>query len=237
MIEHEYKWIKTIFQSSSPTLMYLIAVTLAEYYSTNKIHATKDYIYVEGDIPVMLIAHVDTVHPSPPDRFFYDREYEVIWSPDGLGADDRAGVFSLLEIVFAGYKPSLLFTMGEEIGGSGAVAAIMDYPKLPTSVNCLIELDRHGNNDAVYYNCGNSDFKNYISRFGFKETEGIFSDIMILGPNWDIASVNLSIGYYNEHSASEYLCYNEMYDIINKIKEILNNYPSTLFNHQETKEF
>ena len=60
---------------------------------------TDQYIIAEGDIPVCLIAHMDTVFKTPPVDFFYDQEQQVLWSPDGLGTDDRAGIYAIAEIV------------------------------------------------------------------------------------------------------------------------------------------
>ena len=38
----------------------------------------------------------------------------VMISPDGLGADDRAGVFMIMNIVKAGFRPHVIFTTDEE---------------------------------------------------------------------------------------------------------------------------
>ena len=57
----------------------------------DKIIETKDYLLAEGDIPIALVAHMDTVFPKPPTDIFYDRVKNVMLSPTGLGADDRAG--------------------------------------------------------------------------------------------------------------------------------------------------
>jgi hypothetical protein len=42
---------------------------------------TDDYIYAKGDIPVMLVAHLDTVHLVKPKEVFYDKKQDVMWSP------------------------------------------------------------------------------------------------------------------------------------------------------------
>ena len=53
------------------------------------------FIIAIGDIPIALVAHLDTVHLRQPVNFFYDQEQDVLWSPQGLGADDRAGVYAI----------------------------------------------------------------------------------------------------------------------------------------------
>ena len=59
---------------------------------------TKDYIVAIGEIPIALVAHMDTVFKTPVSNLYYDRQKNVLWSPEGLGADDRAGVFAILKI-------------------------------------------------------------------------------------------------------------------------------------------
>lgn len=206
---------------------------LPKYYDKEKVIATNDYIYVVGDTPVALLAHLDTVHDLPPTSFYHDPERGVIWTPEGLGADDRAGVFAILMLIKAGYRPSIIFLTQEEVGGDGAKRFVRDYPKPLTELNFLVELDRRGINDAVYYNCGNADFERFISSFGFVTELGIFSDICVIAPAWDIAAVNLSIGYFDEHSFHERLEYRKMFDTIEKVKKILENCGTQHYDFQE----
>lgn len=84
-----------------------------------------------------------------------------------------------------------------------------------------MEIDRRGYNQAVFYNCGNKEFKDYILSFGFEEEYGTFSDISVLSPAYDIASVNLSAGYYNEHTKQEYIDLNDLQHTINLVIKIL----------------
>ena len=106
---------------------------------------TKDYLLAKGDIPILLIAHVDTVFPKTPMEIYYDNQKNVMWSPNGLGADDRAGVFAIAKIVQheAHVRPHILLTTGEERGGIGVSQFISDFPIPPfTELKYIIELDR-----------------------------------------------------------------------------------------------
>lgn len=195
---------------------------LQRYYQPQNIINTKDYILVTGEIPIVLVAHLDTVHKMLPQEFFYDSEKNVLWSPQGLGADDRAGVYAILQIISSGLRPHVIFCHDEETGGIGAKALVTDIPYCPfDDLKCIIELDRSGKQDCVFYDCNNEDFNKYIESFGFVYDEGSFSDISIIAPKWEIAAVNLSIGYYHEHSLGEYLNIKEMNDTIEKVKAIL----------------
>ena len=71
-------------------------------------------------------------------------------SPQGIGGDDRCGVYALSKIYGqSSRKPWLLFTCDEEVGGIGAHVFCEDHAKgkLPESLSnlkFLIELDRKG---------------------------------------------------------------------------------------------
>lgn len=190
----------------------------------DKVIYKEKYIVAFGDIPVALVAHMDTVYIRAPRDFFYDADNSILWSPQGLGADDRAGVYAILQILDAGLRPHIIFTKDEEKGGLGAKDLINDFPDCPfDDLKCLIELDRQGEKDSVFYDCNNEDFEQYINSFGFETDWGTFTDISVLAPTWEVAAVNLSIGYYNEHSLGEYLNTKQLENTIQKVIKILND--------------
>ena len=217
------------------SLVKALSKLLEKYYSQEDIHATQDYIYTTGEIPVTLIAHLDTVLARPPQEIYHDPMSGVLWSPNGLGADDRAGVFSIIQLLERGYRPSVIFTTGEEIGGTGATKLTKDFSSPLVETLFLVELDRKGSQDAVYYDCGNRDFESFITSFGFTTQLGSFSDISIIGPAWDRASVNLSIGYVNEHLMTEMLFYRDMFATIERVAQILDNYGNVIYDYQACK--
>ena len=195
----------------------------------------EEYLYgfprEDDNIPVVLISHVDTVHKNPPDHVFFDNNYRVLWSPEGLGADDRAGVFATMEIIKS-FRVPVIFTTGEESGGKGAKALIKDMPDNPNNYKMLVQLDRRGINDCVFYRNDSDKFHKYIEEYGFKKETGSFSDISVIGPAWKVNSVNLSIGYIDEHRSTEHLFVDRMIDTINKVCEIL-SHPVPDFEYKE----
>ena len=186
-----------------------------------KVIVAPEYLYAVGEIPIALVAHMDTVFSSPPKDIYYDERKGVCWSPDGLGADDRAGIFAILTILKHGYRPSIIFTTDEEIGAVGASQLVEDIKTPESELKYIIQLDRRGTNDCVFYDCNNRDFVEYIEKFGFVETFGSFSDISVICPTWGIAGVNLSIGYEDEHSISETLRVGAMLNTIQKVENML----------------
>jgi len=180
------------------------------------------YVYAKGDIPILLVAHLDTIYIKPPRKIHYNIENDKLFAVDsGTGGDDRCGVYAILKILQE-LKPHVLFTEDEEKGAIGAMKATYFLPK--PNVKYIIELDRSGNNDAVFYYCDNEEFKKYIESFGFVTQKGIFSDICVLAENWDVAAVNLSSAYYEEHSCCEYIKFKELESIIKRVKNMINNH-------------
>lgn len=184
---------------------------------------TKEYIYAEGDIPIALVAHMDTVFDSTrryEPTVYYDRVKNVMCCPDGAGFDDKAGVFAIIQILRKGLRPHIILTTDEEIGGAGASAiAKLECPF--KDLRYLIQLDRRGAIDCVFYSCDNIAFIDYVETFGFAEAIGSFSDISTICPAWKIAGVNLSIGYYDEHSKSEILNVGHMLATIDRVITML----------------
>ena len=216
----EYTLFKKILQSTQEGLRVSLETFLSSVYK-DRLVVTKDYIIAFGDIPVALVAHMDTVHTSQIKDLYYDREQNVMWSPQGLGADDRAGVFSMIEILKRNFRPTLILTTDEEKGGLGADILTKEIKECPCDLNFLIELDRRGEDDCVFYDCDNPEFEAYIENFGFKTSWGSFSDISYIAPAWKTAAVNLSIGYENEHTKAESLNLSWMFDTIDKVCNIL----------------
>ena len=192
----------------------------------DKVIENKDFIFAAGDIPIALVAHLDTVFEKDKyhkrDELFYDVKKGILWNPYGAGFDDKAGVFAILKIIQKGFKPHVIFTTDEEIGGVGATALTEKYENYPfKELKYIIELDRANEVDCVFYDCLNPKFIEYIESFGFIESWGTFSDIDVLCSDWEVAGVNLSIGYKNEHTTSETLNINVLFKTIEKVIHML----------------
>lgn len=123
-------------------------------------------------------------------------------------------------------KPWLLFTCNEETGGLGASCFCHEHkdknlPEGVDDIKLLVEIDRRESNDAVYYDCDNTEFEQYITSKGFQTAYGSFSDISYIAPELGIAAVNLSSGYYNPHTLYEYINRRELNTVLEKVVEIV----------------
>jgi hypothetical protein len=230
----EFKYERLFKLTGQSLLKKELPRTLKEYgYNIQKKGSM--YLYAKGEIPVMLIAHADTVHRERPDLILFDRNQQIIWSPQGIGGDDRAGILGILKIIEHGYRPHILFTDGEEVGGIGAEEAALAIKNEVEKfrIKYLIEIDRKGKNDAVFYNSFNADFIEYVQGFGFIEDIGSFSDISILMPKWNLAGVNLSAGYYNAHTLTEYVKLEELWLTVKRVEEMLKRKVDKSFEYEE----
>ena len=199
-----------------------------------------NFILVKGVAPVMLVAHLDTVHEQPVRDICLSADKNILMSPQGIGGDDRCGVFALCKIYrLSKIKPWLLFCCDEEVGGLGAKQFCLAHqqhqlPKELDDIKFIIELDRKGSRDAVYYHCDNPDFEAYISDKDFKTAQGSFSDISLIAPELGVAAVNLSCGYYAAHTRHEYINRSQLDAVIHTIVDIvsdasLDDFPSFVY--------
>lgn len=238
MSKDDYELFIMIAQSSQAKLQKMLYKVLKRHYKN--IINTSDYIIAQGDIPVALVAHMDTVFKLPPEDIYFDRQKGVLWSPDGLGADDRAGVFLILKIIQAvkkDHKPTVIFTTDEETGCIGAYQLTVNMPKAPWELKYIIELDRRGVNDCVFYDDINQEFQEYVELFGFKTDWGTLSDISVICPAWEISGVNLSVGYCDEHSEIETLHIQYTYETLYKVLMMLDDIENAEFYKYEPSKF
>ena len=174
-----------------------------------KVTVADGFVYAQGELPILLVAHLDTVHKELPKIIHYDKIKQILSSPEGIGGDDRCGVYMIFEIV-KHYKCSVLFCEDEEIGAKGAEKFTRSKVSKGLEFNYIMEFDRKGSNDAVFYDCCNDEFENFITKKFFKTAYGSFSDISVIAPELGCAAVNLSCGYYNAHTKDEYVVWSEM---------------------------
>lgn len=180
------------------------------------------YLFVDGTYPVLLSAHLDTVHDELPKEIVY--ENGTIWSPQGIGGDDRCGVYAIMRILKEIDCP-VVFCEDEEIGGIGSSmfidSAVFEDLVKSERIRYVIDLDRKGSDEAVYYELDNNDFKNFVEKEFWHFDWGSFTDICNICPELGVAGVNLSIGYHKQHTKEEYVVLSEMDRAIEETKALI----------------
>lgn len=177
---------------------------------------------------VCLVAHVDTVRPAH-QKMVIQQEGDVIRNAGGvLGADDRAGVYAITRVLETLRRtkqamPAVLFTTGEERGGTGATAFTVDHDLAEYPfIKLLLELGREGANQYVYYSPYLPESLHELAkRNGMVEAYGSFSDVAILTDASCVPHLNVSIGYMSQHTKQESLNLTWMTEQIDRVLGLL----------------
>jgi len=173
----------------------------------------------------VLVAHMDTVWSGRGrESVVADIEdHEGVWHSRsravGIGADDRAGMGAIFNMLDLGH--SVLLTDNEERGMVGSIALRRSKHTafdLLQQHSFMLQIDRMGVNDFKCYDVGTDDFRDYVQEnTGMKEpNRSSFTDICTLCR--DIPGVNVSIGYYNEHSPHEVLVLDEWLHQVRRLR-------------------
>lgn len=225
----------TICKMSQPRLKNYLSHVLNRKYGKENVINADGFLYTKGN-DVLLTAHMDTTPTleygdrMPVKNIVVERhtingkEKRIVSSPQGIGGDDRCGIYIILRILNdTEFRPSILFCEDEEIGCVGSSKFVeSEYIDDLKEMKFLIELDRRGNNDLVFYDDDNKEFHKWCEKVtGYKEAYGSCSDISNLMPESNRSGVNLSCGYYDEHHVKETVVLEEMLHTLEVTKKLL----------------
>lgn len=192
-----------------------------------------------GDAPILLLsAHMDVKDSSGEGKEIL-REKNILRRDGGiLGADDRAGIAAIINVVDIvkqykiGCHLKFAFTVYEEKGQIGANAIDKSFFE---GVDFAISLDRRGENDIVvrsrsgheYCDEAQASFVTQLSKwlwkdnhYHYKPVTGWISDLIVWSQR-GIPSVNLSIGYDDEHTKDESLNLGAWHRVQDLLMEII----------------
>lgn len=169
--------------------------------------------------------------------------YSNKWRRTSLGADDKNGVWLILKMLEDGYDIDFIISEGEEVGCVGIEA--LEKAKVLDCITpdqvCLV-LDRRGNYDILkgggattYCDALARNLCNFLDD-GSDVTTGSLSDTATICKYCE--SVNMSVAYFNPHTATEYTDWSRLNVILDNLKNIVENfvhYPSEPKNYTATK--
>lgn len=131
---------------------------------------------------------------------------------DCLGADDRVGVKTILDILSMGLRPHILFTTDEEIGCVGSRKAVEENSlEELREASMLIQIDRGVHEDSwhemVTYSFEPNSHPEIFEELGktFTMATGSYTDVAVLGSYLNKPIVNVSASYKNEHHTDEFI--------------------------------
>ena len=129
-----------------------------------------------------------------------------------LGADDRVGVKTILDILEAGLRPHILFTTDEEVGCVGSRKAVSENAlEELKKASMLVQIDRgvhEGSwHEMVTYNFDPKSHPAIFEKLSgtYTMANGSFTDVAVLGEHLNKPIVNVSASYKNEHRTNEFI--------------------------------
>ena len=184
------------------------------------------YIFVPGknENKVLLVAHCDTVWDGENRNQKLKYKRGKFFSGDkktGIGADDRACIAMLYLLRNSGN--SLLVTTGEEKGMRCSRFLSKEEYDIINNHNFIVQLDKRGSGEFKCYNVGSEEFIKYIKeKTNFKYVKPFsYTDVAALCKN--VCGVNLSVGYYNEHTPKENLVYKDWLKTFKATQKLIKN--------------
>lgn len=206
-----------------------------------------------GDKMPLVCAHLDTVHKKNsinireeylPRTSCYGQRYDQNESllclkgyddegnETGCGGDDKCGIYVCLELLKRVDNIKVAFFVSEEIGCIGSSRCDMEFF---SNVEYVISYDGPGNQlvtevcNGVRIFQRDSDFFKTVSKtfeeVNYKPIYGShpYTDVYMIKKRFDIDGINLSCGYYNMHSKSEYVCVDDINKAINTGLKLIYN--------------
>jgi hypothetical protein len=155
----------------------------------------------------MISSHMDQVRYAKPCSKVWETKNTII-GDGNLGADDKNGVFLILETLKKFPGLSFIFSCQEEIGQPLLMDLLDNNEDELTDIPYCLVLDRRGKADIIgtYNQYCEDDFETQVekiaSQFGYAINYGVWSDADVISEY--LACVNLSVGYYNAHSTIEH---------------------------------
>jgi len=182
----------------------------------------------------VIVAHLDQVQENHSKDFTVMEVNGVLFGYssknrrfEGLGADDKNGIWIALKCLEKYDAIKLAFFVEEEIGCQGSMQADMDFFK---DARFVIQPDRRGNNDLITSICGlelcSKEFISAVNaeKFGYREEDGLMTDIETLKINGlEISAVNLSCAYYRPHTDTEFTVIKDLENCLAFVQHIIEN--------------
>lgn len=179
------------------------------------------YIIV-GESSTLFSCHTDTVHRTEGvQNIIVDEMFTIVYKDDKeiLGADNTAGVWIMLKLIDNNIPGVYVFHKDEEIGGGGSRWIAKNRPEQIANITKAIAFDRKGQNEVITHQfmgrCCSDVFGNALAdAIGLNyaiSDQGIFTDTANY-VDFIPECTNISVGYENEHTPSEFLDYGFLVD-------------------------
>ena len=191
-----------------------------------------------------IVAHMDQVQKEHSHDFQVVETKDVLFGfslknvqLEGLGADDKNGIWIALRCLKKYPVMKCAFFVGEEIGCIGSSKCDMAFF---TDCRYVLQPDRRGGHDLIpniggWTELCSKEFLKAIGyeAFGFKTTAGMMTDVEALkNHGLKVSAVNMSCGYYRPHSDEEYTKKSELRNTLAFVEHIIENC-TAVFPHED----
>ena len=208
-------------------------------------------IYVtkgEADTYPCLAAHLDQV------QRLHSKDFEAIETRDiiigfsrknkrqeGLGADDKVGVWINLKCLLKFDHLKAVFFVGEETGCVGSGKCDMTFFD---DCRFVIQCDRRNGNDLITtiggwtQLCSPEFIKDiHPELFGYKEEQGLITDVGELKERGlKVSAINLSCGYYEPHTDREFVIKSEVVNCLAFVEHIITTC-TKVYHHEDDDSY
>ncbi len=159
----------------------------------------------------------------------------------GVGGDDKCGVFACLYFLEVLPEVKVVFFSREEKGCLGSNDVNHSFFN---DCRYIIQLDRRGKSDFISNYWGNKTISHELSSeigtvkkdYGFKNATGTVTDSVKLWYNKiGISCMNISSGYYNPHSRTEFVSVTDLFNAIEFVHEMINILKPKRYKHLPPK--
>lgn len=161
-----------------------------------------------------IVAHMDQVQRVHSSDFRAIEAGEIIFGYsarhhriEGLGADDKNGIFIALEALRKYDCLKAVFFIEEETGCHGSQNCMMSFFD---DCRFVMECDRRGSFDLITsIGCTDLCSQKFIGdidpgRWGYRQEQGMMTDVKVLKERGlPVSAVNISCGYYDPHTDRE----------------------------------
>jgi len=195
-----------------------------------------------------VVSHMDTVHKIVNDYKIFSEKIEQdeikLYAksnkqPTGIGGDDKSGIFSCLYFLNTLPAVKVVFFTQEEIGCNGSDDIDKSFFD---DVRYIIQLDRRGAHDCIDKKYQEptvshsflSEIGILKKKYGFKSAIGTMTDsINLYNQGIGVSCLNISGGYYNPHTANEYILVNELWNSILFVQDIIRTLKAKRYTHKK----
>ena len=199
----------------------------------------------ESDTYPTVVSHIDQVQKIHSRDFQAVETKEIIFGfslsnvqMEGLGADDKNGIWIALKCLQKYPAVKCVFFVGEEIGCVGSEGCDMSFFD---DSRFVLQCDRRGGHDLIWNIGGwtqlcSPEFLDSIGyeAFGYKKELGMMTDVEALkNRGLKVSAVNMSCGYYRPHTDEEFTIKSELLGCLAFVEHIIETC-TAVYPHEDT---